>query len=47
MELGLMEIRVTSINRGEGEIRTYRTPKITGKGQIFFINLFLGKKCND
>lgn len=42
MELGLMEIKTTSINRGDGEIRTYRTPKITGKGQVYFINLFLG-----
>lgn len=41
MELGLMEILVRSINRGEGEILAKRTPKITGKGQIYFVNLFL------
>ena len=44
MELGLMEILERSVNRGEGEIKVCRTPKITGKGQVYFINLFLGKK---
>lgn len=44
MELGLMEILERSINRGEGEIQICKTPKITGKGQVYFINLFLGKK---
>ncbi len=44
MELGLMEILERSINRGEGEILSKRTPKITGKGQIYFMNLFLNEK---
>ena len=44
MELGLMEVLERSVNRGEGEIKICKTPKITGKGQVYFINLFLGKK---
>lgn len=44
MELGLMEILERSINRGEGKILSKRTPKITGKGQIYFMNLFLNEK---
>lgn len=35
MELGLMEILERSINRGEGEIQICKTPKITGKGQVY------------
>lgn len=41
MELGLMEILERTINRGEGQILVKRTPKITGKGQVYFVNMFL------
>ena len=41
MELGLMEVLTRTINRGEGEIKLCKTPKITGKGQVYFVNLFL------
>lgn len=41
MEQGLMEILERTINRGDGEIRVCRTPRITGRGQVFFTNLFL------
>ena len=44
MELGLMEVLERSVNRGDGAIKVYKTPKITGKGQVYFINLFLGRK---
>lgn len=44
MELGLMEVIERSINRGNGEILSKRTPKITGKGQVYFMNLFLKEK---
>jgi anti-repressor protein len=46
MELGLMEVLTRTVNRGEGEIKLCKTPKITGKGQVYFVNLFLGKKDN-
>lgn len=41
MDLGLMEIKKTTINNPDGSVRTTKTPKITGKGQIYFINKFL------
>ena len=44
MELGLMEILTRTINRGNGEVKICQTPKITGKGQVYFMNLFLGEK---
>lgn len=41
MELGLMEIKKTTINNPDGSVRVTSTPKITGKGQQYFINKFL------
>lgn len=41
MELGLFEIKETSITRSNGSISISKTPKITGKGQIYFVNKFL------
>lgn len=41
MELGLMETKVRTISNPDGSIRTTRTTKITGKGQVYFINKFL------
>lgn len=44
MDLGLMEIKKRSINNPDGTVRTTSTTKITGKGQIYFINKFIGKE---
>ena len=43
MERGLMEIRETTVNLPNGAVRVNKTPKITGKGQTYFINRFLGE----
>lgn len=43
MELGLFEVKETTINNPDGSIRITKTPKITGKGQVYFINMFLKK----
>ena len=42
MEQGLFEIKVRTINNPDGSTKITRTPKVTGKGQIYFINKFLG-----
>ena len=42
MELGLFEIKETSITHADGHVTVNKTPKVTGKGQQFFINMFLG-----
>lgn len=42
MELGLFEIKETTINHADGHTSVSKTPKITGKGQQHFVNLFLG-----
>jgi anti-repressor protein len=44
MELELMEIKKVTINNPDGSSRITRTPKITGKGQVYFVNKFLEQK---
>lgn len=44
MELGIMEIKETVINNPDGTVRINKTPKITGKGQTYFVNKFLNPK---
>lgn len=41
MELGLFEIKETSISHSDGHSTISKTPKVTGKGQQYFINKFL------
>ncbi|MDR1510041.1 MAG: phage antirepressor KilAC domain-containing protein, partial [Synergistaceae bacterium] len=43
MELGLFEIKETTINRSDGGIDVKRTPKVTGRGQVYFVNRFCGR----
>lgn len=43
MEMGLFEIKETTINRTHG-VQISKTPKVTGRGQIYFINKFLSNK---
>lgn len=40
MERGLFEIKETSITHSDGHITVNKTAKVTGKGQIYFINKF-------
>ena len=39
MNLGLLEIKERTINHTD-HVETVKTPKVTGKGQIYFLNLF-------
>ncbi len=42
MELGLFEVKESTVNNPDGSVRINRTTKATGKGQQYFINKFLG-----
>lgn len=42
MELGLFEIKETVITNPDGSIRVSKTTKVTGKGQIYFVNRYCG-----
>lgn len=41
MEMKLFEIKETAITHSDGHISVNKTPKVTGKGQQYFIKLFL------
>nr|WP_302524031.1 phage antirepressor KilAC domain-containing protein [Streptococcus lutetiensis] len=43
MDLGLFEIKETTINHSDGHISINKTPKITGKGQLYFADKLLNK----
>ena len=44
MELGLFEIKETTVVHSDGHTTINKTPKVTGKGQTFFVNKFLGHR---
>ena len=43
MEIGLFRIKETAITHSDGRVSLNKTPKVTGKGQQYFINRFIGK----
>ena len=46
MELGLFEVKESTVNNPDGSVRINKTTKVTGKGQQYFINRFLGKNAS-
>lgn len=43
MDMGLFQLKERSINNPDGSVRITMTTKVTGKGQQYFINHFLGR----
>jgi anti-repressor protein len=43
MKLGLFSIRETATLHSDGHISVSKTVKVTGRGQLYFVNFFLGK----
>ena len=41
MELGLFRVKETSIVHADGRVTVSKTPKVTGKGQVYFVNRYL------
>lgn len=44
MDLKLFEIKETNVQHADGHISVNKTPKVTGKGQQYFINKFLSEE---
>lgn len=44
MEMNLFEVKERTINNPDGTVMITKTTKVTGKGQTYFINKFLGDK---
>lgn len=47
MELGLFFIKETNVQHSDGHITVNKTPKVTGKGQSYFVNKFLANAKED
>ena len=47
MQLGLFEIKKTTINKPDGSVLVSTTTKCSGKGQVYFVNKFLDKHQSD
>lgn len=41
MDMGLFRIKETAVTHGDGHVTVTRTPKVTGKGQAYFVNRFI------
>ncbi|MEB6147356.1 phage antirepressor KilAC domain-containing protein [Enterococcus casseliflavus] len=41
MDLGLFEVKETVVSHSDGHTSINKTPKVTGKGQVYFVNKFL------
>lgn len=42
MDLGLFRIKETAVTHSDGHVTINRTPKVTGKGQIYFVRRYCG-----
>lgn len=45
MELQLFEVKETAITHSDGHVTVNKTPKVTGKGQQYFVNKFLREEA--
>ena len=41
MEMGLFEVKESTVSNPDGSIRVTKTTKVTGKGQAYFVNRYL------
>ncbi len=41
MEMGLFEVKESTVNNPDGSVKINKTTKVTGKGQCYFVNKFL------
>lgn len=47
MELGLFRIKETAVTHSDGHVTISRTPKVSGKGQAYFIRRYCPERPND
>ena len=43
MDMGLFEIKETAVTHADGHVHVSKTPKVTGRGQQYFVNKFLSE----
>ena len=47
VEQGLFEVKESSVQNPDGSVRITRTTKVTGKGQIYFVNKFIERSSHE
>ncbi len=47
MEMELFEIKETAITHSDGHVTISKTTKVTGKGQVYFVNRFLSSEATE
>ena len=47
MEMGLFEIKERAFSDPNGAVRITKTPKVTGKGQVYFVNRYLARQASE
>ena len=45
MELGLFKVKETAVTHSDGHVTISRTPKVTGKGQAYFVNRYASQRA--
>lgn len=43
MEMGLFRVKETAVTHSDGRVTTSITPRVTGRGAVFFVNKYAGK----
>ena len=43
LEMGLFELKERTVNNPDGSVRITLTTKVTGKGQVYFVNRYIGE----
>lgn len=46
MDMGLFEVKETAVTHSDGHVTINKTPKVTGKGQVYFVNRFCKAKTD-
>lgn len=44
VEMGILKVKETAVHHADGHVTINSTPKVTGKGQVYFVQKFLGEK---
>jgi anti-repressor protein len=46
MDLGLFKVKETAVTHSDGHVTISKTPKVTGKGQAYFVNRYAGRRAD-
>lgn len=44
IEMGILKVKETAVHHADGHVTINSTPKVTGKGQVYFVQKLLGEK---